>query len=262
MQVGVSATDWPVPTLSISIDPNPVVKGRSTTVRWQSGFAKQVIIDQLGQVDVSGSKQINVADSFTLAGTAEGPGGIKTTEVRVEARQLVSIQIPRNQDVWIRLVHALGTAVSHVEEGFDAVLQRDLQSGHTKIATEGAKVWGRVTRVDAPGRTRGRAAIELTLEKIELIDGSSVAIETNSERRDKSSLAKDVFRVLAGAGAGAALGASFNGGAGVAKGTAAGAAAGVAVDLSEPGDDVVLPAGTEIKFRTSRQVAAEILQMP
>lgn len=262
-QVRVLAQDWPRPTLSIWAEPNPVIIGRSTTVSWRSEFAKSVVIDLFGTVEPSGSKSVDVDHSVLIHAKAEGPGGSHTADVMVEARQLVTVSIPKDQEVWVRLLQPLGSAaVSHSEDAFQGTLQRDLRIGAMTVATEGSAVWGRVARVEAPGRVRGRASIEAVLERLTLLDGSIAQVVTDTVRREKSSIGRDIARALIGTGAGAAAGAALDGKSGAAKGAAGGAGVGIAIDVTERGEDVFIPAGTQIKFKTTRAVSAEMLRVP
>jgi len=259
-QVHVLADEWPKPTLSIMAEPNPVTKGESTTVRWQSESAKRVFIDLFGSVRPSGSKTLTVGHSLVLQGKAEGPGGVETFDLPVTVQQIVNFDIPKNQDIWIQLLQPLGSAVSQSENSFEAALQRDLSINRKKVASEGAKVWGRVVRVSAPGRSRGRASIELSLERLTLIDGSIIAINTDTVQRDKSNFGKDMLRIVIGAGTGAVTGAFLDGRTGATKGGAAGAGAGVTINLVDQGEHVLLPAGLRLKFKVKTTTPAEIME--
>lgn len=261
-QTVVSARDWPTPELSVSVEPNPVIKGHSTTVRWQSEFASSVLIEPFGPVEPSGSRSLDVDQPLVLRARAEGPGGVRDADVTVDALEVVSISIPRGQDIWVRLSQPLGSAVSRSEDAFEAVLQRDLRIGKMKIAAEGSAVWGRIADIETPGRVQGRASIDLVLERLTLLDGSVVEVETDSVRRDKSSFGKDMLRTLVATAAGAAVGASIDGKSGAARGAAVGTGAGIAIDMTERGEDVLIPAGAQMKFKIRKPVAVEMLCVP
>jgi hypothetical protein len=65
-----------------------------------------------------------------------------------------------------------------------------------------------------------------------------------------------------GIGVGAAIGAALNGGRGAAVGAAGGAAAGAGTSLAERGEDVILPAGFEVRFRTKAAQEVELAPPP
>lgn len=254
----VAVQDWPLPTISLRAAPNPVVKGREILVRWETTFAKRVIVEPFGNVTVSGEKSLVVDSSFALSAQAIGPGGSATAELRVEAIPALIVEIPRNQELRVRLVRPLGSAISQVEEQFDATLARELRIRGVTVASANASAWGTVASVAAPGRVRGRASIGLILERLTLTDGSIMQLETNVEERDQSSLGSDLLRTLITTSVGAAAGGAVGGAKGAATGAAGGAAAGAGASLLERGDEVVLPAGFEIRFRTRSAQTVEL----
>src|SRR5271155_1871432 len=75
------------PTASVSASPNPVEKGQSTTLSWQTSNATAVSIDGIGAVQPSGSQQVTPADSTTYTLTAKGAGGSQTATARVTVTQ-------------------------------------------------------------------------------------------------------------------------------------------------------------------------------
>ncbi len=257
-RVAVTVQEWPMPTISLRASPNPVIKGRQTLVHWETSFAKQVIVEPLGNVAASGEATLTVESSFTVKALVEGPGGSQTAELSIEAIPAVQVVLPRNQELRIRLARPLGSSISHVEEEFEAALARDLRIRGTTIAVSGARVWGRVASLNSPGRVRGKASIGLILERLVLVDGSTVELETGIERRERSSLSNDLLRTLITTGVGAAVGAAADGAKGAATGAAGGAAAGAGASLIDRGDEVVLPVGFEIGFRTRNPKTVEV----
>lgn len=71
------------PTISISADPEGIVRGTSTTLRWNSTHADTVDITGLGNVAASGSRAVSPDQSTTYTATATGPGGTDTSSTRV-----------------------------------------------------------------------------------------------------------------------------------------------------------------------------------
>ncbi|HKV42808.1 MAG TPA: OmpA family protein [Blastocatellia bacterium] len=73
----------PKPTISISAEPEGIIKGENTTLRWNSSNAQTVSIDALGSVPASGSRVVSPEQSTTYTATANGPGGTDEASARV-----------------------------------------------------------------------------------------------------------------------------------------------------------------------------------
>jgi len=76
------------PTISISADPEGIVRGSSTTLRWNSTNADKVTISDLGTVQPSGSRVVSPSQSTTYAAEAQGPGGTADAEARVTVSEV------------------------------------------------------------------------------------------------------------------------------------------------------------------------------
>src|SRR5262245_217831 len=76
------------PTISISADPEGIVRESSTTLRWNSTNADKVTISELGTVQPSGSRTVSPSQSTTYAAEAQGPGGTADAEARVTVSEL------------------------------------------------------------------------------------------------------------------------------------------------------------------------------
>lgn len=259
-QATVLMREWPTPTLTLWTEPNPVIKGRPATLRWDSSHAKSVTLDPFGSVNPSGSKEIDSSGPADITGTAEGPGGSRAVTLHVDPKEPRTISIAKNEEIAVRLTAALGSAINHPEDEFETALDKDLHAGPVLVAKKGSQVWGRVVRVNAPGRVHGRGAVQLVLERVRLVDGSVQRIETEPVMRDKSSTGKSIWRTAITTAAGAAAGAAIGGAGGAARGAATGGAASVAIDMAERGDHVILTRGTELRFRLRTALTVEIVQ--
>jgi peptidoglycan-associated lipoprotein len=78
------------PTISISADPEGIVRGGSTTLRWHSTNAERVTITDVGNVPSSGSRAVSPNQSTTYTATATGPGGSDDASTRVTVSDLPS----------------------------------------------------------------------------------------------------------------------------------------------------------------------------
>ncbi|MFC1829702.1 hypothetical protein ACFL0O_08825, partial [Thermodesulfobacteriota bacterium] len=80
----ITVTVLQPPTISISADPNTILSGGSSTLRWSSTNADTCEINQgIGSVDVNGSIQVSPTETTTYTITAAGPGGTTTADVTV-----------------------------------------------------------------------------------------------------------------------------------------------------------------------------------
>ena len=138
-------------------------------------------------------------------------------------------------------------------------------------AFAGARIEGRVARVERGGALSGRAGLTLDFQRITLRDGRTVEFAGNVEdvrptdgedvRVDNeargnveggsSQTDRTVERAAIGAAIGAIIGAIANGGKGAAIGAAVGAGAGLGSVYAQGRDDLELRRGTEITLRTT-----------
>jgi len=70
-------------TASISVSPDTIQPGQSSTLSWQTSNATDVSIDGIGAVQPSGSQQVTPTDSTTYHLTAKGPGGTQDATTRL-----------------------------------------------------------------------------------------------------------------------------------------------------------------------------------
>ena len=75
------------PTASISVSPDTIQKGQSSTLTWQTSNASDVSIDGIGAVQPSGSQQVTPGDSMTYHLVAKGSGGTQEATTRLTVTQ-------------------------------------------------------------------------------------------------------------------------------------------------------------------------------
>jgi peptidoglycan-associated lipoprotein len=74
----------PAPTISLSVSPAAIERGRTTTLSWNSSNATSVVIDNgVGTVEPSGRRTVRPAASTTYIAKATNPKGTATAEARV-----------------------------------------------------------------------------------------------------------------------------------------------------------------------------------
>ncbi len=75
------------PTASISVSPDTIQAGQSSTLSWQTSNATDVSIDGIGAVQPSGSQQVSPSTSTTYHLTAKGAGGTQDATTRLTVTQ-------------------------------------------------------------------------------------------------------------------------------------------------------------------------------
>ncbi len=73
----------PAPTASLTANPNTITAGQSTTLIWKTDYATEVVIDQLGTVDPSGSRTVTPPISTTYRLVAKNETGTQEATARV-----------------------------------------------------------------------------------------------------------------------------------------------------------------------------------
>jgi hypothetical protein len=144
----------------------------------------------------------------------------------------------------------LSTKTAKDGDLFTASLAAPIVDGDWVIAKRGATVQGVVVNSDPGGRVKGRASMTVKLRSLQLADGRTVELSTNSYTKEaKSTKKKDAMKIGIGAGIGAAIGAIAGGGKGAAIGAGAGGGAGTGLVLATRGDPAVIPSESQLKFR-------------
>mgnify|MGYP005835272741 CR=1 FL=1 len=170
-------------------------------------------------------------------------------------REPRQVTVPSGTLITVRLRDALSTERQSTHDPFFATLDAPLIVEGLVIAERGAQVRGRVVEAVAPGRVKGRAALELQLDELTTSDGQKVEIRTDSFRHEaESGVKSDVAKTGVAAGIGAAIGAIAGGGKGAAIGAAIGGAAGAGGAMATRGKPAELPSETRLTFRLSDPV--------
>jgi hypothetical protein len=144
----------------------------------------------------------------------------------------------------------LSTKTAKDGDRFTASLARPIVDGDWVIAKRGASVEGVIVNSDPGGRVKGRASMTVKLSRLQLADGRTVDLSTNSyTKQAKSTKKKDALKIGVGAGIGAAIGAIAGGGKGAAIGAGAGGGAGTGLVLATRGDPAVIPSESKLTFR-------------
>ena len=230
-----------------------------------SGITRRgvVAVDNGASATIDDDPQNSSSSSSSSSGSRTGGssnGGVVTTTGSAR-RTGGSLTIPSNTVMRIELLTNLSTEASQKGDRFQA---RVIEPSEY----EGAMLEGRVSRVKRAGRVGGSSELQLSFEQISLngrwSDFQAQVIEVISQGgtgvgdvdeeggvRGSGSTRDDVTKIGAATAIGAIIGAIAGGGKGAAIGAAIGAGVGTGGAISSRGSDIRLPAGQQLKIRTS-----------
>ena len=127
----------------------------------------------------------------------------------------------------VRLNQPLSSDHNQVGDVFSASLDQPVTVLGIVVAPRGQTVIGHVVEAKKAGRVHGVSRLGITLTDLNLVDGQTVAIQSQFlVRKGPTSRGRDAAVIAGTTGVGAAIGAGVDGGTGAAVGAAAGAAAG------------------------------------
>lgn len=159
------------------------------------------------------------------------------------------VTIPAGTWLRVRLDHSIGTDRNRPGDPFTGSLSEPIKVSGETVIPAGARVNGVVGNAAPSGRLRGRAALSLTLGRMEW-NGRSYPLETTAFPRLSAAHKKRNWAFIGGgSGTGALIGGLASGGAGALIGSGAGAAAGTAGAAITGRHQVRLPAESLVSFR-------------
>jgi hypothetical protein len=191
----------------------------------------------------------------TVRVESEAPGVLEPVVMPVNSRYM-----PTGTDLYVQLDHRIGTRETRVGDIFSATVRHAVyaQNG-ARVVPAGAKVYGRVTAIDAPVFPGEAAAIRLDFNRL-VFGGRSYPFDARIATSDLETIEPQrsfsTRVILATTVIGALLGAAFSDGQieGILGGAAIGALGGVVYTYARDGGSAVLPAGTRMTLRTTRPV--------
>ena len=189
------------------------------------------------------------------------------------ASATVRLTIPSGTKVPLALKQAISTRNAkegdpvYCETTFPFVVEDRI------VIPAGTYVQGKISRIQRPGRIKGRAELLMhftsmiypsgytvmlpgSLDKIPGADKTSTKDSEGTVRQD-SDKGKDVGTVASTASTGAVIGGLSAGGKGAGIGAAAGGLAGLAIAMISRGSDVKLEPGTSIEMVIQREVTVD-----
>jgi len=213
----------------------------------------------------------SMKDQGAAAATA-GPTGASAT-VPPPATVSAKLTIPSGTKVPLALKQAISTRNAkegdpvYCETTFPFVVDDRI------VIPAGTYVQGKISRVQRPGRIKGRAELLMhftsmiypsgytvmlpgSLDNIPGADKTSMKGSEGTVRQD-SEKGKDIGTVASTASTGAVIGGLSAGGKGAGIGAAAGGLTGLAIALISRGSDVKLEPGTSIEMIIQREVTVD-----
>jgi hypothetical protein len=173
----------------------------------------------------------------------------------------------------VELNDHLGTKLSIEGDSFTANVTAPVYQGERLIIPKGSFVIGSVSRVQRPGRFRGKAVMNVIFESLQIPGKSQVALvasiaqidpEGNSGIKEEGAIVgegskgKDAGRVAKPALVGTGIGALVGGGKGAAIGAGVGAVAGLAGVFATRGKDVELNRGMTLEIVLDRPLVIPV----
>jgi hypothetical protein len=183
---------------------------------------------------------------------AENSSGAKAAEVtRDPAPRVREVTIPAGTTLPLALRTTVASDTSHVEDQVRATLRRAITIDGVQVLPEGTALIGHVTDAARSAKVKGRARIAFRFTQADLPgDGGRLNLRTATvSRLAPATKKRDAATIGGGAVGGAIIGGIVGGGDGAAKGAVIGGGAGTGVVLATRGQEVRVPAGTEISVK-------------
>ncbi|MBI3474404.1 MAG: hypothetical protein HY010_01635 [Acidobacteria bacterium] len=236
----------------------------------------------LGALLMTGCAIAQAPDTSTPAGpTQPATGQVSRTTSAISVPESTNavegtaprLVIPSGTKVPLALKQAISTRNAKEGDPVYCVTTFPFVVEDRIIIPAGTYVQGKISRVQRPGRIKGRAELLMhftsmiypsgytvmlpgSLDNIPGADKTSIKGSEGTVRQD-SDRGKDIGTVASTASTGAVIGGLSAGGKGAGLGAAAGGLAGLAIAMISRGNDVKLEPGTSIEMIIQREVSVD-----
>jgi type IV secretory pathway VirB10-like protein len=169
------------------------------------------------------------------------------------------LTIEEGTPIAVEILDPISTKYSRPGDSFNARLASDLLADNGRVAIrKGAEISGHVAEVRKNQRIGGRAKLLVTMDRIDLPDGSTAPIEAAWSTQGKSQTPKDAATIGGATVGGAILGRILDHGDGDVIGGLLGAAAGTAVAHQKVGQPITLGSGAVIHMHLRAPVEVRV----
>lgn len=188
----------------------------------------------------------------------EGAGGVSAETSAGGAQEIDTLTVAEGTEVRITLRDSLSTRTSAAGDTFRAEVAEPVYDGRRLALPAGAVITGRVTEVRESGGARERAVLHTGFLHVEVGDERypfrAALVETNPVMSSRISTLERSAKIAAGALLGGLVGGYLTGGSGALAGAAVGGSAAAVWVMSTQDVDVVLPAGSGLRARITREI--------
>jgi len=216
-------------------------------------------------ISLAGCNRSNTPDQSVSANAEKNERSDRSQPSKAErpvetVRTRAMLSVPGGTAVRVTLSEAISTKTNKEGDTFTSHLSQPVVVNGKIVANKGDRVTGHLTKVDEPGRVKGRARLELVLDEM-YIAGKMysvatepfVAVASDNHKRDATEIA-------GGAAVGGAVGAIAGGGKGAAIGAIIGGGTGTTAVLLTKGQELELVPETKINFVLSREIELPVIR--
>ncbi|MGH9600686.1 MAG: hypothetical protein ACRD27_12540 [Terracidiphilus sp.] len=165
-----------------------------------------------------------------------------------------AVELPAGTRIRVRLDRDLGSKISHAGDSFAATVADDVVVNGQTVIARGSRAEGTVIDARPLGHIKGKALLELRLERVHTKWGSYPVASSTIERAERGKGRRTAEMGGGGAGFGALIGGIAGGGKGALIGALAGGGAGTAGSAFTGNKQIFLPAETLLTFRLEHRV--------
>jgi hypothetical protein len=174
---------------------------------------------------------------------------------RAGARPESTLTVPAGTLVNVRLESRLNSGRDQAGDGFTATVTEDVILDGRKAIPAGSTVFGTIESVTPAKRGAGNASMTLAFNRLRVKGGAVTPMVASLSEQTDSKKKHNAAIIGGGAAGGALLGRIIGKDTkGAVVGALVGGAVGTGVVMSKEGDQVNLPAGTEITIRIDESV--------